>query len=160
MIERGTVVARRGDTVDVVVAASASCAGCGRCSAASSDEMLLRDVLDPLGAALGDEVEVVIPSRLRVQAALAIYVVPIVALVVGYLAGNLLGRRLGVDPDRTGGLTGVVLANVAFALAYLRERALVRRERFACRVRAIIPARSGQPRDVPPEDRYTDGGWT
>ncbi|MCE5204227.1 MAG: SoxR reducing system RseC family protein [Coriobacteriales bacterium] len=139
MIEVGTVVAVRGDKVDVSVGASPSCAGCNACSMGSSaEEMLLRDVVDPLGVALGDRVEVVISEQLRMQAALAIYVVPLGALFVGYVVGSALGEHLDVDADLIGALLGIAAATAAFMGAQVRERMLSRKGRFAPRVRAII----------------------
>ncbi|MHB1340776.1 MAG: SoxR reducing system RseC family protein [Coriobacteriia bacterium] len=139
MNELGTVVAVRGDRVDVSVGPSAACEGCKLCSAGSSaSEMLMRDVLDPVGASLGDRVEVHISESLRMQAALAIYVVPLGALFVGYLAGFLLGESIGADPDLVGAGLGIAAATAGFLGARVREKALARSGKFAPRVRAII----------------------
>jgi positive regulator of sigma E activity len=101
-------------------------------------EMLLCDVADDAGAALGDSVEVVIPDSLQLQAALAVYLVPIGALILGYLAGVLLGKALGFDPDITGGVVGILAATAALAGTQIRERSLARSARYVPRVRAII----------------------
>lgn len=139
MIEVGTVVAIRGDRVDISVGPSATCEGCNVCSAGSSGaEMLMCDVVDTVGTSLGDRVEVVISESLRVQAALAIYVVPLGALFIGYLAGFLLGERIGLDPDLVGAALGIGAATAGFMGARIRERMLARSGRFAPRVRAII----------------------
>ena len=139
MIEIGTIVAVRGDRVDISVGPSATCEGCNVCSAGTSEaEMLMRDVFDPVGAALGDRVEVYISESLRMQAALAIYVVPLGALFVGYLAGFLLGESVGVDPDLVGAALGIGAATAGFMGARVRERMLARSGKFAPRVRAII----------------------
>ena len=138
MIERGTVVAVRGDRADVALGSSSACEGCTACSAGKSGEMLLCDVLDEAGSSPGDEVEVVIPESLQLQAALAVYIVPIAALVFGYLAGFLLGRVVGSDPDITGAIVGVVAATAALAGTQIRERSLARSDRYRPRVRAII----------------------
>lgn len=138
MIEHGTVVAVRGNRVDVVLGSSSACGGCTACSRGDTGEMLLCDVADEAGAAPGDEVEVVIPESLRLQAALAVYAVPLGGLILGYLAGFLLGRGLGSDPDITGAIVGVAAASAALAGTQVRERSLVRSGRYMPRVRAII----------------------
>ncbi|MCE5191957.1 MAG: SoxR reducing system RseC family protein [Actinomycetia bacterium] len=144
MIEHGMVVAVRSGSVDVVLQGSAACAGCNACHAADSGELLLRDVAGQPGIGLGDEVEVLIPESLRMRAALAVYVVPLGGLILGYVAGSLLGRRLGIDPDVTGALVGIVLATVAFAATRVAERTVLRTGRFTPRVRAIISRGSGR----------------
>ncbi len=138
MIEHGTVVAVRGTRVDVALGGSSACGGCTACSMSASGEMLLRDVLDDAGAAPGDEVEVLIPESLRLQAALAVYAVPLAGLLLGYLAGFLLGKALGSDPDITGAIVGVLAATAALAGTQIRERSLARNGRYVPRVRAII----------------------
>jgi positive regulator of sigma E activity len=118
--------------------------------------MLLADVFDRVGASVGDEVEIEIPERLRVQAALAIYVAPLVALFAGYLAGFLLASRGDGDPDTVGAFTGIVSASVVLAAVFFRERELARKDEFAPFVRAIITpvhAGSGDRHDGDATDR-------
>lgn len=118
--------------------------------------MLLADVLDPVGASVGDEVEIEIPERLRVQAALAIYVAPLVALFAGYLAGFLLASRGDGNPDTVGAFTGIGCATVVLAAVFFRERELARKEEFAPFVRGIITrihTGSGVPDDGDATDR-------
>jgi len=138
MIERGTVVAVRGNRADVVLGSTSACGGCSACGKSVSGDMLLRDVADEQGVSIGDEVEILIPESLQVQAALAVYAVPLGALLLGYLAGVLLGKALGFDPDTTGGVVGVVSATAALAGTQVRERSLARKGRYMPRVRAII----------------------
>ncbi|HZL06756.1 MAG TPA: SoxR reducing system RseC family protein [Coriobacteriia bacterium] len=138
MIETALVVARRGELVDVVTTASEACARCGACSSGDSTDMLLRDVADSVGASVGDTVEIEMPERLRAQAALAIYVVPIVALLVGYVAGSSLGRRAGFDPDLSGAVAAVLFISVAFFGVRRAESAVARSSKGGPAVRAII----------------------
>ncbi len=139
MIEHGTIVAVRGGNVDVVLRSSDACQGCSACGAAfESGELLLRDVVDHKGTTLGDEVEVLIPDSLRLKAALAVFAVPLACLVLGYLAGFLLGRRAGIEPDVAGAILGVLAATVALAGTRLAEKAVMRGGRFSPSVRAII----------------------
>jgi len=145
MTETALVVARRGSVLDVVTTASAACVRCGACSSGEGTDMLLRNVADAVGAGIGDTVEIEIPDRLRAQAALAIYVVPIAALLLGYLAGFLLGTRAGFDPDLAGAAGGVLFISAAFFGVRGAERALDRSGRSRPTVRAIIargPAQS------------------
>ncbi len=143
MIEHGTVVAVRGGNVDVVLAGSSACQGCNACSASDSGELLLRDVVDREGSTLGDEVEVLIPESLRMKAALAVYGVPLASLLLGYLAGFLLGSRIGIEPDVAGAVLGVLAASAALAGTRFAERVVMRGGRFSPRVHAILSRDSG-----------------
>lgn len=140
MRERGTVIAVHGDRVDVVLGQTAACAGCHACSSLSlaGGEMLLAGVVDRVGVSVGDEVEVEIPERLRLQAALAIYVVPLVALFAGYAVGSVAASRSAGDPDTVGALVGFGSATMTLAAVFFSERELARKEGFVPFVRAII----------------------
>lgn len=138
MIERGTVVAVRGNKVDAVIGGSSACQGCSACSISKSGDLLLRDVADRLGVELGDEIDVLIPDGLQMKAALAVYVVPLVCLLLGYLAGFLLGGALGFDRDSAGAIVGILAATAALAGTRLAEKAVLRGGRLAPAVHAII----------------------
>lgn len=152
MIERGTVVAVRGDRIDVVLAGSAACVGCSACAATTKGELLLRDVRSDRGPAIGDEVEVVIPEGLKMKAALAVYIVPLAGLLLGYLAGFLLGKPMGVDPDVAGAVLGVLAATAALAGTRIAEKAVLRGGRLSPHVRAIISRGSGAADAAPGDD--------
>lgn len=98
----------------------------------------MQDVLDTLGATVGDVVEVVIPDTIRSRAAIAVFIVPVAGLLVGYLAGFLLGKRLGYEPDLAGLIVALALANVALVGVRVAERRLKGNTRFSPRVDAII----------------------
>ncbi len=144
MHERGTVIAGRGDLVDVTVTPSGACGGCSVCSRREGGELVLTGVIDPLGARVGDTVEVEIPEGVRSRAAFAIYVVPVAGLFVGYLAGDLLSRALGGASDLAG--AGGAVAGLAMALLAVRgvERRMLRARSVAPRVSAIIARVSGR----------------
>ncbi len=138
ILERGWVVDVREDAVDVRMSGSDACESCGCCSAVGGD-MVMHDVLDRFGAALGELVEVEVPGGSRLTGSLVGYGVPVLALFIGYLAGRLLGSVVGPEPDVTGAI--VALAAVAGTFAALRVFGadLLSSDRFRPRVRAIIP---------------------
>lgn len=137
-LERGTVTAREGQYADVSMGLSAKCEGCKLCATDGGGELVMRAVFDPIGARVGDVVEIELPAAVKRTAAVALYVVPVVALLLGYLAGDLLGTVTGIDRDVTGAI-GAITAVVA-ALAGLggRERAMSRSHTSSPQVRAII----------------------
>lgn len=144
MHEHGRVITVRDGAVDVRMEVSAACGGCSVCSQGSGGETIMHNVRDPLGATVGDEVEVVIPDTIRGRAAIAVFVAPVLALLLGYLAGFLLGTWLSLNPDITGLVVALLSANVAFIGVRLADRRLSRNARFSPRVNAII-ARGHEP---------------
>ncbi|MDO8880986.1 MAG: SoxR reducing system RseC family protein [Coriobacteriia bacterium] len=138
MHEQGMVITVRDGTVDVRMQVTAACGGCSVCSQGSGGETVMHGVRDELGATVGDEVKVVIPDTIRSRAAIAVFVVPVLALLLGYLAGFLLGEGLGLNPEITGLIGGLASANIAVLGIRAAERRLQRNARFSPRVSAII----------------------
>ena len=138
MHEQGSVITVRDGTVDVKMEVTAACGGCNLCSQTGGGETIMHDVRDPLGVTVGDLVDVVIPDTIRSRAAIAVFIAPVAALLVGYLAGFLLGRWLGLTPDIAGLVVGLASANIAFVGVRAAERRLKLNDRFSPRVSAII----------------------
>lgn len=93
---------------------------------------------DPVGASVGDTVGIDIPDAIASRAAVAVFVVPVIALFAGYLAGFLLGPVVGLDGDRTGTvLAALCAAGAIFGVRYAEKR-LATDRRFSPVVGAII----------------------
>lgn len=145
MRESGRVVRVHDGNVDVLIRPSESCESCGICSEGAGGLRLLEGVGDPIGARVDDTVMVETPGSSRQRAQLRLYVVPVVALVLGYLAGFLLSTMVGVDPD-VGGAVFSLLAGAAALATVPRSEAATQDGPV---VRAIIarghpPERTGE----------------
>lgn len=138
MRERGKVITVHEGSVDVLMQVSAECGGCTLCSKDEGGETVVRDVADSLGSTVGDVVDVVIPDRIRSRAAFAVFLVPAVSLLGGYVAGSLLGPMAGLEPE-TAGVVGALLS-VTIAMLGIRnaEHRLAGDAAFAPKVGAII----------------------
>ncbi|MDO9556453.1 MAG: SoxR reducing system RseC family protein [Coriobacteriia bacterium] len=136
--ERGTVIAREGRYVEVAMGLSAKCEGCKLCEKDGTGKLMMRDIVNSVGAEPGDIVEVEIPAEVKRAAAMALYVIPVAALLFGYLAGDLLGIATGFNRDASGAIGAIGAAVVAFLGLQRRERALSRSYTSSPRVRAII----------------------
>jgi positive regulator of sigma E activity len=137
--ERGVVTETHDGEVTVRITGGEACAKCGCCVSLGSGEMLLEGVLDHSSAQEGDTVEIEVPERSRLVANALLFGVPVVALVLGYLAGYLLASVLGTSPDLTGAL--VALGAVGLTFAWLRAKGsdLLSGDRDRPRVSAILP---------------------
>ncbi|MDP2182622.1 MAG: SoxR reducing system RseC family protein [Actinomycetota bacterium] len=101
--------------VDVLIQPSESCESCGICSEGAGGLRLLEGVDDPLGVQVGDSVLVETPGAARRRAQVRLYLIPVAALVPGYLAGFLLSTRIGINPDVGGALCALLAGAVALA---------------------------------------------
>ncbi len=137
MRECGTVVHVDDMRVDVEIAPSEACAGCGACSSASGEKRLLEGVFASISLSVGDVVELEIPQRGRWRAQVLVFVLPVTVLVLGYLAGFLLFSQLGANPDTGGAVIGIA----AGVLSLVSLRVIGRSasyDRYEPQVRDII----------------------
>jgi positive regulator of sigma E activity len=112
------------------------------------DGLTIEGALDRLGARVGDEVEVEIPEGADMRAGIVVYVLPVAALLGGYLLGNLAGAATGLPPDTTGAAGAVMGVSAGLLLMRYRGRAAASPQRLRPRVRAIIaPGLSAAPQD-------------
>lgn len=144
MREQGQVITVHDGFVDVRMQMSANCVGCSVCSQGAGGETVMSGVADGLGATVGDVVSVSIPDSIRSRAAAAVFLVPVACLLVGYLAGFLLGGWIGKNPETTAVIGALALATVGMLGIRVAERRLSGDAAFTPRVDAIISRGRGQ----------------
>ena len=83
------MVSLTGDIAEVRTVRMSACGGncqsCGGCS-----DMRTVYAENSVNAQIGDRVEIEMPSKTVLAAALIVYVIPIAVLIAGYLIGNVL----------------------------------------------------------------------
>ena len=113
---KGTITAVNGDTAEVLMDET----GCGRCHEEGGcgghnlGKMLCASprrfqVLNPGNSAVGDRVTIVVAEGAVRRSALLVYVVPLLALLVGALGGSALAGEIGAIVGAVGGLLGAWL---------------------------------------------------
>lgn len=137
MREQGTVVAVRPGAVDLVMTPGDGCGDCTACSA-SGTNLLLEGVPAPDGLHVGDVVDVETPQAERTRARALVFVVPVVALVLGYVAGFLLGAVVPVSRDSLGAVMALTCGALTFALVAKLGSRVTGGTAVRVRVRAII----------------------
>ena len=138
MLEQGTVTRVADGRADVWITPSEKCEECGACAEGAGGMRLMQGALDDIGVNVGDAVSVETPPQARRRAQLLVFVVPVVMLAAGYLAGYLLAGYLGLDRDALGAVCALAAAAAAF-LSLRRASATGRGERDGSpRVHAII----------------------
>jgi len=141
MQEEGRVVEVRGGLALVEAVQSDACASCGArdaCHALGGDRQRVVRALNPVGAAVGDRVLMTMPRRAVLGASFLVYMVPVLALLVGAVVGQRLGPAWGLSP--TGGAVLLGLAALAAAWLALRivSRNLGRRDSFQVKIVRVV----------------------
>lgn len=85
----GRVVRVEGDIVEIAVPRSERCKSCGICPIASDGTILLKVKLDGQ-VKVGDEVKVMTKDRYVILSAFIVYIIPVIALIIGYFLGDSL----------------------------------------------------------------------
>lgn len=116
--ERGTVLAVRPGQALIATLRSASCESCGArhaCGGLGGGRDAKVWVEDRLGVASGEDVVIAVPEGTVLRASFWVYLVPVVALVAGAVAGNAWGPLLGVSADAGAAVAGLTAMALAFA---------------------------------------------
>lgn len=146
--ESGRVVAIDGNDAWVETSRRSSCGSCEAkgCGTGTLSQILGRKtqrlrVKNPIGAVPGDQVILGIRESALIKGSLAVYLVPLLALLGGGLFGELMGAQLGVPGE---GAT-LFSALIALGLSLLWLRRFNRRVADDERFNAVILRRENHP---------------
>ena len=123
MIEEvGTVVELKSKMIAVVMCTKSSlcenCATNGNCALGDDDNTRLIEVHNMLGAEIGEQVRIATTTKSFLQSSFLLYIVPLIALVIGAIAGLLVGEKIptGLDPNLLSAIFGVFFMSGSFVI--------------------------------------------
>jgi sigma-E factor negative regulatory protein RseC len=123
MIEEvGTVVELKSKLVAVVMCTKSSlcenCATNGNCALGDDGNTRLIEVQNPVSAEVGEHVRIATTMKSFLQSSFLLYIVPLIALVAGAIAGKLVGENLstGLDPNLLSAVFGVFFMVGSFVI--------------------------------------------
>jgi len=123
MIEEvGTVVELKSKMIAVVMCTKSSlcenCATNGNCALGDDDNTRLIEVHNLLGAEVGEQVRIATTTKSFLQSSFLLYIVPLIALVIGAIAGMLVGEAIpaGIDPNLLSAIFGVFFMSGSFVI--------------------------------------------
>ncbi|MEJ2201197.1 MAG: SoxR reducing system RseC family protein [Desulfuromonadaceae bacterium] len=128
--ESGTIIELKNQRIALVVCQKSAqckhCAAAGLCSIGDDGSSMRIEAHNDLGAKIGDQVRLMTSTRKFLQSSFILYIVPILALVAGAVAGDLLGSRfnVGMDPNLFTALTGTAALVISMFLIRLASRRL------------------------------------
>ena len=131
MIEEiGTVVELKGKRTALVMCQKSSlcenCATNGHCVLGDDDKTRFIEVQNALGATVGEQVRIATSTKSFLQSSFLLYIVPLIALVIGAIVGKLVGENMdtGLDPNLLSAVFGVFFMIGSFVLLRVGTSAL------------------------------------
>lgn len=143
MEEYGTVVELKAAGVATVLCCRNSmcehCASAEACHPGNDKHVMLVEAINPLGATVGQRVRLAVDTGSFLRSSFILYIVPLIALVIGAASGEMLGRllHLNADPNLLAALFGTVFLVGSLLLIKFAGR-ILSNERYMPRIIAII----------------------
>jgi sigma-E factor negative regulatory protein RseC len=94
-VEVGTVIETSGGTAKVLVKRNSACDHCPSrsCCTSLGGDLKRVDVSNVIGAKEGQQVKIGISPKTVLKASFILYMIPILALIIGVMLGNFLGPQ-------------------------------------------------------------------
>jgi len=130
MLDQGRVVKVERDLAWVEFAASLECARCGACHAVASGKMVT-EAENPIGAGVGDLVEVEISSAVTTLFPFIGFGIPILFLFLGLALGSFFSETAGI-------ILGVAFLVVGFLVVRFVDNYIGKQKKFRNRIVRIL----------------------
>ncbi len=144
MIEEvGTIVELKSKSVAAVLCKKSSlcehCASAGLCHMGEDSRSMLVEAHNTVGAEVGDRVRLVTSTRSFLQSSFILYIVPLVALIIGAIIGEMIGQyaEIGIDSNLLAAFIGTAFLAGSFLVIRVGSRAIPR-ENYMPRIIEII----------------------
>ena len=136
MTEVGRVVSVNGNAAVVAMRMSGTCEKCGLCLASSDGKEVLLLARNEPGASRGDAVEIEIRAGRVLVAAFALYMLPVLMTIVGFLVGSAVSG--GSEESSLPIVLSVTFLVVSFLGVWLFDLRVRRTERRDAVVKRIL----------------------
>lgn len=139
MKEIGQVRQTKDNTALVVFPENPGCAGCAmKCHARSGGREV--EAINQVGASTGDTVEVIFEERAVLKGSFIVYLVPVIAMLIGYFLFVLLASAFAVSTADVFGVIGSLLFLVLsfVVLRYLFKSGAISEQQFIPVISRII----------------------
>ena len=156
MTEEGTITKVAGNKAWVMVTRSTMCEGChnkSACHTLGGGKDVETQAINSVFGKVGDRVLLRISSSSVIKAAFLVYLLPIIALIVGSLWGMRLGERYAFDPELGAVMMGASSFIVAFLIVYLYGKSKSDDKNYMPEVIKIVYNTEGLEKDCSDENR-------
>ncbi len=108
------------------------------CDVASNKKKIVMEVANNLQAKIGDRVEISIPESSLLKLSLLVYLLPVVALLIGALMGSILAHPFQTDSTLTSIIGGAIAMAVVFCVLKVLDRRTKTAEKYYPRMTRIL----------------------
>lgn len=139
--EEGIVIGMRDGRALVKAQRSSACTGCVAlevCHRGEGEEMVI-ETLNPVGARIGERVKIAIEPGIFLKASFLIYIIPIISLGLGAVAGKSISDYLGGENSDLWAIIGGFSALIAiFGIIFGYNNKIQRNSRYRPRIIEVI----------------------
>ena len=132
MKEEGRVMEVEGKIAKVGIERKALCDSCRACNM-SSDNVMIAEAENVVGAKAGERVEVEIDAPHYLKISFMLYIFPLIGLIFGYIIGEKI-----TDSESAGICFGIGGLFLTFGLVYLYEKTLRKRGKLKSKISRVI----------------------
>ena len=118
-----------------------SCSSKDSCPTGSNPRTKKLWMENSLGASRGDRVYFYVPGGGVIASSFLIYVLPLVFLFGGIIAGSIMHSRLGMDVEASAGLFGIIGFGISFIIIRIVSDKLLNREKYTPKMLEIESGR-------------------
>jgi sigma-E factor negative regulatory protein RseC len=139
--EEGVVKEVMGRRALVMTERKGECAHCmarQTCHALEEGKEVLAQVLNPIGAEIGDRVKITVQEKNLLKSSFIIYFFPAVGVVMGSAIGYYTGKSFGWDTDLSAVVAGLFFLGFSFLLVSFFNRHLEERGKHWPQIREIV----------------------
>ena len=139
--EHGTIVEIKADNIAVVECGRSSacdhCPSVDACKMGDDKEIMLVEALNVAGGKLNERVKVVTTTHNFLMSSFLLYIVPVIALLIGAIVGQQIGESSSdYDPSVIAALFGSVSLVISFLLIRFFTRK-IKRETYMPKIVAV-----------------------
>jgi len=137
MIETGVVNKIKNDLAWVTMIKGEQCAGCTACKAFGEGSFEIVALNAP-GAKSGDHVEIEIDPRQVVKHSTIVFILPVLALIIGYFLGNSYLTQIGLSLEAAGIFGSLALMIIVFLAIIGYDRIISKSQQINARINRIL----------------------
>ncbi len=126
--------------------ACAGCSSCGTCNAQREDAEV--EVINEIGARLGDRILIDIKTSAFLKATFLLYVFPIIGLTVGAMLGVKVSEHFGYDASVCSALLGFAAFFLTVAIVRIEGNRMGRQRAYRPKIVKILPPLGSPPADL------------
>lgn len=123
---------------EVELRGHSACSACGKC-AYGQKKNIRYEVSNPINAQVGDLVILEMETKSLLSAVLAIYLLPLVNLLIGYGLGSWINSRFHIwSGEGLAIISGFLFMGLTFALIRIFDRRLAEKSSFRPQIKSIV----------------------